>query len=573
MDNGMAKSGLESELLARLEVSPDNLEDYNKLFELYTSSGRYVEAVACFKKIAELYSEFPVSEYIRLCRYFYSKNYMDGVVAVASFAKEKFPGNISLYNELLIFYKSINNSEQLHLCYSELLNTINNINMDEIDLSFSQILENGYVMLAGRDSFSDILLTVLRINRPDINYVGKIDFAPEAVDIPGSNIYAFSGLEKFSANIHGVIICGIDTEEVRKFLIDLYRYREEHAADYVVVLGPTLDSFLEELGIKRNAKYMKLYKKCGMSLIYGFFHPQKNIKKLSDLNLDTELLNQVACIEPGEFEPPVSASLFPYIPPQNRKDVKIVSMFHKPYVFFDTDIHLQLHCGRKIAEMNSKDGTLSKVERDWMQRYTIGDDTGENISHLNRHFCEMSGIYWLWKNYDKIGSPDYLCIQHYRRWFYCTCKPWFFDALDKYDMILPNRGNSWVSSEKVFEKGREYYYDYEFIKENSPEYLESFRYYMNNSGFYAGNMFICRKELFFEYCEFIFPVLFYIEENTDYALKEKEIIAQGGDQVQARIMNMYRKVGYHAEHLTTAFIFYQLQKGLKTLEQHIMSLP
>ena len=163
MDNDMAKSGLESELLARLEVSPDNLEDYNKLFELYTSSGRYVEAVACFKEIAELYSEFPVSEYIRLCRYFYSKNYMDGVVAVASFAKEKFPGNISLYNEQLIFYKLINNSEQLHLCYSELLNTINNINMDEIDLSFSQIFENGCVMLAGRDSFNDILLTVLGI--------------------------------------------------------------------------------------------------------------------------------------------------------------------------------------------------------------------------------------------------------------------------------------------------------------------------------------------------------------------------------------------------------------------------
>ena len=85
-----------------------------------------------------------------------------------------------------------------------------------------------------------------------------------------------------------------------------------------------------------------------MSLIYGFLNPAKKIAKLADMNLDAELLKKVSCIDPGETEPQIAAEIFPYIPgikteiSQGGLHVPL-----SPYPFFDTDIHLQLHCGEK----------------------------------------------------------------------------------------------------------------------------------------------------------------------------------------------------------------------------------
>lgn len=51
----------------------------------------------------------------------------------------------------------------------------------------------------------------------------------------------------------------------------------------------------------------------------------------------------------------------------------------------------------------------------WMQKNTIGDDSGDNISRLNRNFCEMTVQYWAWKNFDAVGNPDFIGFMQYRR--------------------------------------------------------------------------------------------------------------------------------------------------------------
>ncbi|EHU8946558.1 DUF4422 domain-containing protein, partial [Campylobacter coli] len=101
--------------------------------------------------------------------------------------------------------------------------------------------------------------------------------------------------------------------------------------------------------------------------------------------------------------------------------VKILVGYHKPAVLLKDDILTPIHLGRALATQASKDGEMSKEDFEWMCENMIGDDTGDNISHLNRYFCELTGIYWAWKNYDKLGNPDYIGFMHYRRIFdFCS---------------------------------------------------------------------------------------------------------------------------------------------------------
>ncbi|HEC1584163.1 TPA: DUF4422 domain-containing protein, partial [Campylobacter upsaliensis] len=97
--------------------------------------------------------------------------------------------------------------------------------------------------------------------------------------------------------------------------------------------------------------------------------------------------------------------------------VKILIGYHKPAVLVKDDVLTPIHLGRALATEASKDGEMSQEDFEWMCENMIGDDTGDNISHLNRYLNELTGIYWAWKNYDKLGNPDYIGYMHYRRHF------------------------------------------------------------------------------------------------------------------------------------------------------------
>lgn len=85
--------------------------------------------------------------------------------------------------------------------------------------------------------------------------------------------------------------------------------------------------------------------------------------------------------------------------------VKILLAYHKQSALLKNDIFLPIHVGR--ATQNDKDL--------WLTNNLIGDNTGENISNKNPNYCELTAQYWAWKNYDKLGNPDYIGFMHYRR--------------------------------------------------------------------------------------------------------------------------------------------------------------
>ena len=47
----------------------------------------------------------------------------------------------------------------------------------------------------------------------------------------------------------------------------------------------------------------------------------------------------------------------------------------------------------------------------------LRDDDGENIAKKNGTYNELTALYFAWKNFDKIGAPDAVGLNHYRRYF------------------------------------------------------------------------------------------------------------------------------------------------------------
>ena len=56
----------------------------------------------------------------------------------------------------------------------------------------------------------------------------------------------------------------------------------------------------------------------------------------------------------------------------------------------------------------------------------------------NRNINELTALYWAWKNYDKLGNPDYIGLMHYRRQFSKEA----LSAYQKYDIIAYNESFS-----------------------------------------------------------------------------------------------------------------------------------
>jgi len=173
------------------------------------------------------------------------------------------------------------------------------------------------------------------------------------------------------------------------------------------------------------------------------------------------------------------------------------------------------------------------------------DDDGENISSLNPVYNELTVLYWAWKNYDKLGDPDYLGLMHYRRYFYFD--PDTPDVRLRTDAPAQNLGEkSLLSFERVeaLLRSGDYlcprpsrrtsvYKHYAMthraadldravaiLKRLFPNYAEAADEYLAGNENYFFNMFVFQKEIFFRYASFIFPILeaYLAESESDERL-------------------------------------------------------
>ncbi len=169
----------------------------------------------------------------------------------------------------------------------------------------------------------------------------------------------------------------------------------------------------------------------------------------------------------------------------------------------------------------------------------ISDDTGENISQKNRQYCELTALYWIWKN----DTSEYVGLGHYRRHFELDEEMLEKLVYSDIDVVLtipifdfPNVGEVyWRDHVK-----EDWLVMIDAIKKLFPEYLEAAIQLQDGKFYYAYNMFIMKHTILDKYCQWLFPILSYCEEHC----KEKKDTYQN------------RYIGFLAEHLMSIYFLY-----------------
>ena len=217
--------------------------------------------------------------------------------------------------------------------------------------------------------------------------------------------------------------------------------------------------------------------------------------------------------------------------------LRIFIVTHKPCSIPSDGVMTPIHVGRAVSPY--------KVEMSWMQ----GDDTGDHISSKNGSYCEMTAHYWIWKN---VHDTEYVGVCHYRRFFAIDISEddieevmadadvlmvepsWHIDSVYAYFakfMGAENMTILWMVMKRLY-----------------PEYAETLEQVCDGVKFYPFNMLLCKKELFDEYCEWIFSVLGECEKYVK----------------PSPYTNGRRALAYMAELLTGVYFIYKRMK-IKTV--------
>lgn len=180
------------------------------------------------------------------------------------------------------------------------------------------------------------------------------------------------------------------------------------------------------------------------------------------------------------------------------------------------------------------------------------DSNGTNISYKNDSYCELTALYWIWKNsFDKTVG-----LNHYRRIF--MYEDLYNDEIVQYsdlecflqtaDIILPSIHHEQQTVYQHYVRSH-YKIDidlcFQLIKQLYPEYTPDFNYVMSQNNEYGFNIFMSQKNIIDEYCDWLFTLLFNLEEinNIDKY-----------DKYQKRVY------GFLAERLFNVWLFHHKLK-------------
>ena len=194
-------------------------------------------------------------------------------------------------------------------------------------------------------------------------------------------------------------------------------------------------------------------------------------------------------------------------------NIKILVATHKQYWMPEDSVYMPIHVGREGKEDIG---------------YT-GDNTGDNISSKNANYCELTGLYWAWKNLD----ADYIGLVHYRRYFMNVNRPFFIKGSSKNILKYEDIEKLLTNTDIIVSKKRHYYIESiwnqyihahqaqplveleKIIHELYPSYDDAFKSLKKRTWGHMFNMFIMKRNKFDEYCNWLFSILFELEKNIN----------------------------------------------------------
>lgn len=141
------------------------------------------------------------------------------------------------------------------------------------------------------------------------------------------------------------------------------------------------------------------------------------------------------------------------------------------------------------------------------------DNEGIHISERNRQFCELTALYWIWKN----AGQDIVGLAHYRRHFTLP-EDWIERFCDhEIDVILPVPlyvGPSIAENYKNRHDKEDWEFVMDYLREHHSEDYERASEFFRTSLFCPCNMFIMRQEVLECLCEWMFPVIEALYKRT-----------------------------------------------------------
>ena len=177
----------------------------------------------------------------------------------------------------------------------------------------------------------------------------------------------------------------------------------------------------------------------------------------------------------------------------------------------------------------------------------LTDDTGDNISDRNPSYCEISVLYWAWKN---TTCPRVGLVQ-YRRYFFhhmwqtgrrsVLSKDEINALLDDHDILV---GSPITYHETVADTYARVHHSKDmdlmrdYIAANEPDYLEAFDEALRSRSTIYCNMIAARREALDTYMAWVMPLLDYAYsaiDTSDYDDYNKRLVGF----IAERLLNVW----------------------------------